>query len=165
MKNLKYLFIFFFLLSCGYTPIYQTDQNANIKLDGINYSGNKKLGRSIIKGIERFKVLYTEKDGDTFYGQIEYIPLSIETDIKLIDDVQDSYLKILLRYGINTDMEMHMKKKVSYEYVKGIQLPLILKKELINMENETDRLTFIKNIFDNILKQPKKLKNENFPEA
>ena len=119
----------------------------------------------IVKGIERFKVLYTEKDGDTFYGQIEYIPLSIETDIKLIDDVQDSYLKILLRYGINTDMEMHMKKKVSYEYVKGIQLPIILKKELINMENETDRLTFIKNIFDNILKQPKKLKNENFPEA
>ena len=57
----------------------------------------------IVKGIERFKVLYTEKDGDTFYGQIEYIPLSIETDIKLIDDVQDSYLKILLRYGINTD--------------------------------------------------------------
>ena len=55
MKNFKYLFIFFFLLSCGYTPIYQTDQNANIKLDGINYSGNKKLGRSIIKGIERFK--------------------------------------------------------------------------------------------------------------
>ena len=55
MKNLKYLFIFFFLLSCGYTPIYQTDQNANIKLDVINYSGNKKLGRSIIKGIERFK--------------------------------------------------------------------------------------------------------------
>ena len=119
----------------------------------------------IVKGVERFKVLYTEKDGDTFYGQIEYIPLSIETDIKLIDNVQDSYLKILLRYGINTDMEMHMKKKVSYEYVKGIQLPLILKKELINMENETDRLTFIKNIFDNILKQPKKLKNENFPEA
>ena len=55
MKNLKYLFIFFFLLSCGYTPIYQTDQNANIKLDVINYSGNKKLGRSIVKGIERFK--------------------------------------------------------------------------------------------------------------
>tara|TARA_B100001989_G_scaffold131237_1_gene92757 strand:- start:601 stop:1068 length:468 start_codon:yes stop_codon:yes gene_type:complete len=55
MKNFKYLFIFFFLLSCGYTPIYQTDQNANIKLDVINYSGNKKIGRSIIKGIERFK--------------------------------------------------------------------------------------------------------------
>tara|TARA_B100001250_G_scaffold410345_1_gene436606 strand:+ start:1021 stop:1605 length:585 start_codon:yes stop_codon:yes gene_type:complete len=119
----------------------------------------------IVKGIERFKVVSTEKDGDTVFGQIEYIPISIETDLKLIDDVQNSYLKILLRYGIDSDMEMHMNKKISYEYVKGIQLPIILKKELINMEHETDRLAFIKNIFDNILKQPNKLENENFPEA
>ena len=119
----------------------------------------------IVKGIERFKVLSTEKDGDMVFGQIEYIPISIETDLKLIDDVQDSYLKILLRYGINSDMEMHMNKKISYEYVKSIQLPIILKKELINMENETDRLAFIKNIFDNILKQPNKSENGNFPEA
>jgi len=119
----------------------------------------------IVKGIERFKVLRTEKDGDMVFGQIEYIPISIETDLKLIDDVQDSYLKILLRYGINSDMEMHMNKKISYEYVKSIQLPIILKKELINMEHETDRLAFIKNIFDNILKQPNKSENGNFPEA
>ena len=119
----------------------------------------------IVKGIERFKVLSTEKDGDIVFGQIEYIPISIETDLKLIDDVQDSYLKILLRYGINSDMEMHMNKKISYEYVKSIQLPIILKKELINMEHETDRLAFIKNIFDNILKQPNKTENGNFPES
>jgi len=55
MKNLKYLFIFFFIISCGYAPIYQADQNTKINLDVINYSGDKKLGRSIIKGIERFK--------------------------------------------------------------------------------------------------------------
>ena len=55
MKNLKILFIFFFLLSCGYTPIYQTDQNSKIRLDMINYSGDKKLGRSITKGIERLR--------------------------------------------------------------------------------------------------------------
>ena len=119
----------------------------------------------IVKGIERFKVLSTEKDGDMVFGQIEYVPISIETDLKLIDDVQDSYLKILLRYGINSDMEMHMNKKISYEYVKSIQLPIILKKELINMEHETDRLAFIKNIFDNILKQPNKSENGNFPES
>ena len=84
------------------------------------------------------------------FGQIEYIPISIETDLKLIDDVQDSYLKILLKYGINSDMEMHMNKKISYEYVKSIQLPIILKKELINMEHETDRLAFIKNIWNKL---------------
>ena len=55
MKNLKYLFVFFFLLSCGYAPIYQTDQASKIKLNTINYSGDKKLGRLIFKGIERFK--------------------------------------------------------------------------------------------------------------
>ena len=119
----------------------------------------------IVKGIERFKVLSTEKDGDMVLGQIEYVPISIETDLKLIDDVQDSYLKILLRYGINSDMEMHMNKKISYEYVKSIQLPIILKKELINMEHETDRLAFIKNIFDNILKQSNKSESGNFPES
>ena len=55
MKNLKYIFILFFLISCGYTPIYQTDQNSKIRLDIISYSGDKKLGRSITKGIERLK--------------------------------------------------------------------------------------------------------------
>ena len=43
------------MLSCGYTPIYQTDQNSKIRLDIISYSGDKKLGRSITKGIERLK--------------------------------------------------------------------------------------------------------------
>jgi hypothetical protein len=33
------------------------------------------------------------------------------------------------------------------------------------MEHETDRLAFIKNIFDNILKQPNKSENGNFPES
>ncbi len=55
MKKFKYLFIFFFILGCGYTPIYQTEQNSKIKLDTINYSGDKKIGRSITKGIERLK--------------------------------------------------------------------------------------------------------------
>ena len=55
MKKLKYFFIFFFLLSCGYTPIYQTDQNLDLKLNVINYTGDKKLGRSIIKSIERLE--------------------------------------------------------------------------------------------------------------
>ena len=35
--------------------IYNVGQNSNLKLDKINYAGDKKLGRSIIKGIERLK--------------------------------------------------------------------------------------------------------------
>ena len=59
MKNLKYLLIFIFVLSCGYTPIYQTDKKLNIKIDTINFSGDKIIGRKIIKNFEKYK------DGNT----------------------------------------------------------------------------------------------------
>ena len=55
MKNLKYLFIFLFVLSCGYTPIYQTDQKSSIKLDTIIFSGDKRIGREIAKNLEKYK--------------------------------------------------------------------------------------------------------------
>ena len=55
MKNLKYLFIFVFVLSCGYTPIYQTDQKLNIKLDTINFSGDKNINREIVKNLDKYR--------------------------------------------------------------------------------------------------------------
>jgi len=55
MKNLKYIFIFVFVLSCGYTPIYQTDQKLNIKLDTINSSGDKSINREIVKNLEKYR--------------------------------------------------------------------------------------------------------------
>ena len=55
MKNLKYIFIFVFLLSCDYTPIYQTDQKLNIKLNTINFSGDKNINREIVKNLEKYR--------------------------------------------------------------------------------------------------------------
>ena len=55
MKNFKYLFIFVFVLSCGYTPIYQTDQKLNIKLDTINFSGDKNINREIVKNLDKYR--------------------------------------------------------------------------------------------------------------
>ena len=55
MKNLKYLFIFLFVLSCGYTPIYQTDQKLNIKLDTIVSSGDKNINREIVKNLDKYR--------------------------------------------------------------------------------------------------------------
>ena len=54
MKNLNYFFIFLFLLSCGYTPVYQIKKDTNIKIDIINFSGDKNIGREIIRGLENF---------------------------------------------------------------------------------------------------------------
>ena len=55
MKKLKYFIILFFVISCGYTPIYQANQNLNLKLDKINFAGNKKLVRPIVRDIERLR--------------------------------------------------------------------------------------------------------------
>ena len=55
MKNFKYLFIFVFVLSCGYSPIYQTDQKLNIKLDTINFSGDKNINREIVKNLDKYR--------------------------------------------------------------------------------------------------------------
>ena len=55
IKKAKYLIIFLFLLSCGYSPVYQSNKEINLKLDLINYSGDKEIGREIAKGLEKFK--------------------------------------------------------------------------------------------------------------
>ena len=54
-KKLKYFFIFLFLLSCGYTPIYQIKKDSSVKIDTINFSGDKNIGRQIIRGLENFE--------------------------------------------------------------------------------------------------------------
>ena len=54
-KKFKYFFIFLFLLGCGYTPVYQIKKNSNIRIDTINFSGDKNIGREIIRGLENFE--------------------------------------------------------------------------------------------------------------
>ena len=55
MKSLKYLIIFIFFVSCGYTPIYQTEQLSKFKLEIVNHSGDKKIGRELLNNLQRFK--------------------------------------------------------------------------------------------------------------
>ena len=55
MKSLKYLIIFILFVSCGYTPIYQTDEISKFKLGIINHSGDKKIGRDLLNNLQRYK--------------------------------------------------------------------------------------------------------------
>ena len=55
MRSLKYLIIFIFFVSCGYTPIYQTDEISKFRLGIINHSGDKKIGRELLNNLQRYK--------------------------------------------------------------------------------------------------------------
>ena len=86
-----------FVLSCGYTPIYQTDQKLNIKLDTINSSGNKDISREIAKNLEKHKDNETNNVFDLFInsnkkedivtkdkkGNATSYKLTLEVDINL----------------------------------------------------------------------------------
>jgi len=119
----------------------------------------------LVKGQELFEVMGTEMDGDTVIGKIEYVPIEASSEDLHFQKFQDSYLKVLMKFGVDQDLNIHMNKKISYEFLQGLQLPLPLKKELIKIDNETDRLIFINNIFHNILKAETEYSNINMPKA
>ena len=119
----------------------------------------------LVKGEEIFKVRSTEMDGDTVMGDVEFLPTQTGMEGPQFQKFQESYLKILLKFGVDRDLELHMKKKISFEFLQGLQLPLILKKEIINIKDEVNRLEFIKNIFNNILEADSKSPRGNLPQA
>ena len=70
----------------------------------------------------------------------------------------------IYKIGISNNIEMHMDKQLSYEFLQGFELPLKLKKQLILMNSEIKRLTIIKDIFENII-DSNILQNKNMPVA
>ena len=118
----------------------------------------------LVKGVEQFRVINTRLEGETVIGEIDYIPINHDGDEKLRKNIQDLYLQVLIKIGINNNLEMHIGKKLSYEFLQGFELPLNVKKQLILMNSEIKRLTLIKGIFENILNSKLVLEN-NMPTA
>jgi len=105
----------------------------------------------LVKGVEQFKVINTSIEGETVIGEIDYVPLNSDGDEQLLKTIQELYLQVLIKVGISNSLEMHMGKKLSYEFLQGFELPLNMKKQLILMNSENKRLSLIKDVFVNIL--------------
>jgi len=120
----------------------------------------------VVTGKKRFKTINKTKNGDLWIGQVEYFPDPKAEDNNLFKELQDEYFKVLLRFGIEENLELHLSKQLSYEFVKGILLPIPVKKKLLGLMNERDRLSFIKSLFNKIQSQsPLTLNGQNIPEA
>ena len=118
----------------------------------------------LVKGLEQFKVIKTRIEGETIIGEINYVPLNSDGDEQLCKTIQELYLQVLIKLGISNSLEMHMGKKLSYEFLQGFELPLKMKKQLILMNSENKRLTLIKDIFVNILDSDI-IQKKNMPSA
>ena len=118
----------------------------------------------LVKGVEQFKVINTRMEGETVIGEIDYLPLNSDGDELLRKNIQELYLQVLIKVGISNSLEMHMGKKLSYEFLQGFELPLIVKKKLILMNSENKRLSLIKDIFMNILESDI-IQKKNMPSA
>ena len=118
----------------------------------------------LVKGVEQFKVIKTRMEGETVIGEIDYLPLNIDSDERLRKNIQELYLQVLIKVGISNSLEMHMGKKISYEFLQGFELPLNMKKKLILMNSENKRLSFIKDVFVNILESDI-VQKKNMPSA
>ena len=118
----------------------------------------------LVKGVEQFKVIKTRMEGETVIGEIDYLPLNSDGDEQLRKNIQELYLQVLIKVGISNSLEMHMEKKISYEFLQGFELPLNMKKKLILMNSENKRLSFIKDVFVNILESDI-VQKKNMPSA
>ena len=92
-----------FVLSCGYTPIYQTDQKLNIKLNAIGFSGDKNINRKIVKNLDKYKNSVSGNIFDLFInstkkedivtkdkkGNATSYKLTLEVDINLSHNSND----------------------------------------------------------------------------
>ena len=61
------------------------------------------------------------------------------------------YLHILLKLGINEDMERHINKKRSFDFIEFINLPNKIKQELLEENQENNRLKIISKLFTAIM--------------
>ena len=119
----------------------------------------------IATGSKRFKILDKEKQDDLWIGKIKYINEEKITNKEIIKKVQNRYLELLMKLGKNKNFENYIKIETSYEFLKGISLPIEFKKDMLSINSELERLIYVNNLFKKVLTQSIKNNNENFPTA
>ena len=136
--NKKLLILFFFLLSCGYKPVYQNINIQNLKFEDVILNGDKEINRKIInslsidddKVINNGKKLYItsshkiETTSRNSQGQAISFRINVNVDLK-IENVKNDTSK---NKSFNKELVYNNKanKFVLVEYQNSI------KKELVN---------------------------------
>ena len=117
----------------------------------------------IATGNKCFQVLDKVKKDDLWIGDIEYMDAPIIENDKILKLVQNKYLELLIKLGKEENFEIYLEREISFQFLIGITLPLDLKRNILLLENESERLLYINDLFDKVLSQPIHNKENDSP--
>ena len=119
----------------------------------------------IATGEKCFQIIDKEKKDDLWIGNIEYMENPTIEDNKILKDVQNKYLELLVKLGKEENFDIYLERKISYQFLIGISLPLNLKRSILLLESERERLLYIYDLLDKILSQPIQNDEDIIPNA
>ena len=108
----------------------------------------------IATGKKCFQIIDKVKEGDLWIGDIEYLEHPVINDNKILKKVQDKYLELLVKLGKESNFDIYIQRKISYQFLIGISLPIKLKRNILLLDNEQERLLYIYDLLDKVLSQP-----------
>ena len=119
----------------------------------------------IATGKKCFQIIDKVKVKELWVGDIEYMEAPIVEDDKLLKKVQNKYLELLIKLGKEENFDVYINRKISFQFLIGISLPVELKRSILLLENEIERLLYIDDLFNKVLSQPIQNKGTDRPEA
>ena len=119
----------------------------------------------IATGEKCFQIIDKVKKDDLWIGDIEYLENPIIEDKKILTEVQNKYLELLVKLGKEENFDIYLERKISYQFLIGISIPLNLKRSILLLESESERLLYIYDLLDKILSQPIQNDEDIIPNA
>jgi len=106
----------------------------------------------IVEGQECFQIeTKVQEDDSLWIGTVSFLKDQHQINEDLLDKIRDQYLHIILKLGINEDMERHINKKNSFDFIEFVNLPNKIKQELLEEDDENKRLQIINRIFTAVM--------------
>ena len=106
----------------------------------------------IVQGQQCFRIKDKVQENDQLWiGNVTYLEDQESAPADLLEKTRDQYLHILLKLGLNEDMERHMSKNRSFDFIEFINLPNKIKQQLIETNDENQRLDIINRIFIGVM--------------
>lgn len=145
MRKISFFILILFISQCGYTPIYNIDNKAKIKINILSVQGDKKINNLLISDIKKISRNDFEKEFD----------VKINTSFNKLIIAKDTK-------GVASDYQL--KVISTFEIIKNNKNEIISFQEQINIKNNSNlfeqkkyensiKITFAKSIVDKLLEK------------